>query len=106
MEQRGDLRREMRPRRSCCEHLDHRAADRPDVGRVTVACLLDHFRSHPVRRSTQRAASVAARQVGLQHLRRAEVGELAHAQRVNEHVGTLDVTVHDATGVQVPQSLR
>mmetsp|Transcript_70162 Transcript_70162/g.205702 ORF Transcript_70162/g.205702 Transcript_70162/m.205702 type:complete len:280 (-) Transcript_70162:691-1530(-) len=84
-------------------HLDHHAAEAPDVAPSTVAGLLDDLRRHP------RDGPPEALRHGVGGpFRAAEVGELHVAVEADEDVRTLDVPVqHDgAAGVEVRQPLQ
>lgn len=85
------------------DHFDRRDTEGPDIRLEVVASLLDHFRRHPEWRSNE---SIALRLDVDQLGRHAEVRQL-HLPGIREqHVGSLDIAVNLAFGVEVVQSLQ
>mmetsp|Transcript_50482 Transcript_50482/g.127237 ORF Transcript_50482/g.127237 Transcript_50482/m.127237 type:complete len:280 (-) Transcript_50482:512-1351(-) len=86
------------------DHLDHGAAETPDVGLAAVASLLaDDLRRHPWHRAERRERLRVVATFGA-----TEIGQLDAKFEVHQHVGTLDIPVNDGRrpSVQVVQTLQ
>ena len=73
----------------------------PDVGALVVLLFVHNLGSHVVRRALERVVRLVDRAARAHLLRRAKVGELGDAARVDQHVLAFDVAVDDPMLVQV-----
>merc|ERR1711871_481755 len=94
------------------QHLDHRAAERPDVTLLPVrlGTSEQHLRRDPLQRATEGGLALPRLAVShkciLQLLAAAEVDELALAVIVEQHVVTFEVAVHEPSSMEVDQAVE
>mmetsp|Transcript_55557 Transcript_55557/g.125254 ORF Transcript_55557/g.125254 Transcript_55557/m.125254 type:complete len:209 (-) Transcript_55557:267-893(-) len=97
---------QVRPGGLCSDHLDHGAAQAPDVG-SSAGLELHDLGSHPVDAAVDgpEAAGDSVLQ-GLKLTAGTKVCKLGIALRVNQDVCTLDITVHNPLVVKEVQTLQ
>ena len=97
---------EVRPGVRASKHLDDETPKGPYVGLACVTRLLDNLRCHPINTPLEaRSVNFGSRkQIVVDALRDAKVGDLNPALVVDEYVGALDVAVDDLARVEVLES--
>lgn len=81
-------------------HFVQEATQGPNVGLEVVARLFEPFRAHVVGRSDE---GVSRNGLGAEEATQAQIPQLDHPTGRQEHVGGLDVSVHDPLAMHVVQ---